>query len=102
MARSAEAVASGSRPSARRDGPQSTFRLSSIGDALVDWSSFLTGVAVTVVGGLILAFALGAPQWYLRRRRQTAVEAERAYIERIPIQVGPATSLPRSYAQTPT
>jgi hypothetical protein len=54
----------------------------------VDWGSFLTGVAVTVVGGLILAALFGGPRWYVRRRERQAKEAEAEFIRRTPIRVG--------------
>ena len=52
------------------------------------WGSFLTGVAVTVVGGLILAALFGGPRWYVRRRARQAKEAEDERLRRTPIRVG--------------
>jgi hypothetical protein len=54
----------------------------------MDWGSFWTGVAVTVVGGLILFALIEGPRWYRRRQKQEAKDAERRYIQRMPIHVG--------------
>jgi hypothetical protein len=54
----------------------------------VDWGSFLTGVAVTVVGGLILGALFGGPRWYVRRRGRQAKEAAAEFHRRTPIRVG--------------
>jgi hypothetical protein len=61
----------------------------------VDWGSFLTGVGVTVVGGLILAVLIGSARWYLGRPERKAKEAEAEAkeaeaesIRRTPIRVG--------------
>ena len=48
----------------------------------------MTGVGVTVVGGLILAVLVGGPRWYIRRRERQAKEAEAEGIRRTPIRVG--------------
>ena len=54
----------------------------------MNWTSFWTGVAVTVVGGLILFVIIGGPRWFLAWRKKGALEADRAYTERTPIRVG--------------
>jgi hypothetical protein len=54
----------------------------------VDWGSFFTGVAVTVVGGLILAAIFGVPGWYRRRRKKNAKEAEARREARAHIRAG--------------
>jgi hypothetical protein len=54
----------------------------------MDWGSFLTGVAVTVVGGLILAGLIGGPRWYVKRRDRGEREAAEEHIRRAPIRVG--------------
>jgi hypothetical protein len=54
----------------------------------VDWGSFFTGVAVTIVGGLILAAVLGGPRLFIRRRERKAKEAERRREDRAYLRGG--------------
>jgi hypothetical protein len=54
----------------------------------VDWGSFSTGVAATVVGGLIVAAVIAGARWYGRRREKKKKEAEAEYSRRRPIRVG--------------
>jgi hypothetical protein len=54
----------------------------------VDWGSFVTGVAVTVVGGLIVAGVVAGSRWHVKRRERRAKKAEAELIRRTPLRVG--------------
>jgi hypothetical protein len=54
----------------------------------MDWGSFWTGVAATVIGSLIVAAIIGGVRWYNRRRREKGEEAEVAHLRRMPVRVG--------------
>jgi hypothetical protein len=54
----------------------------------LDWGSFGTGVAVTVVGGLIVWAIIASFHWYGRRRERKAKEIEARNFERIPLRAG--------------
>jgi hypothetical protein len=54
----------------------------------VDWGSFWTGVAGTVVASLIVAAVVAGVRWYGRRRKRKAKEAEDRRQTRSALRVG--------------